>query len=79
MPLTVMDLQMTQLYSRLSVKDTTMRNFQVNTMENCIAFDRSWMTVNKLKLNDAKTEVMVVASSHNQCRLRDISIQVGKA
>lgn len=37
------------------------------------------MTVNKFKLNDAKTEVMVVASSHNQCRLKDISIKIGEA
>lgn len=37
------------------------------------------MTVNKLKLNDAKSEVMVVASSHNQCRLKDISIKIGEA
>lgn len=68
-----------QLNSRLSVKDTGMCNFQVNTKENYIQSVRSWMTVNKLKLNDAKTEVMVVASSHNQCCLRDISIKIGEA
>lgn len=45
----------TQLYSRFSVKDPAMRN--------CIATVRSRMIVNKLKLNDAKPEVMVVASS----------------
>lgn len=68
-----------QLNSRLSVKDTGMCNFQVNTKENYIQSVRSWMTVNKLKLNDAKSEVMVVASSHNQCCLRDISIKIGEA
>ena len=52
----------TQLYSRLSVKITTMRTHQVNIMEECIASVRTWMTVNKLKLNDGKTEIMVVAS-----------------
>ncbi|XP_065923823.1 uncharacterized protein [Magallana gigas] len=56
-----------------------MRNFQVNTMENCMASVRSGMTVNKLKVNNAKTEVMVVASSHNQGRLRDISIKISEA
>lgn len=63
----------------MSVKDTAMCNIQVNTMENCIASVQSWMTVNKLKLSDAKTEVMVVASSHNHCRLRDTSIKIGEA
>lgn len=56
-----------------------MRIFQVNTMDNCIASVRFWMTVNKLKLNVAKTEVIVVASSHNQCRLRNIIIKIGEA
>lgn len=69
----------TQLYSWLSVKDTAKRNFQVNTMDNCIASVRSLMTGNKLKQNNAKTEITVVASSHNQCRLRYISIKTGEA
>ena len=69
----------TQLYSRLSVKNTTMRTHQVNIMEECIASVRTWMTVNKLKLNDGKTEIMVVASPHNQCRLTDIRLKIGEA
>lgn len=56
-----------------------MRNFQVNTMANCIASVRSWMNVKKLKLNDEKTEIMMVDGSHNQCRLRDFSIKIGEA
>ena len=73
-----MGSQMTQLYSRLSVKNTTMRTYQVNIMEECKASVRTWMTVNKLKFNDGETEIMlVVARSHNQCRLTDIHLQVG--
>lgn len=37
------------------------------------------MNVKKLKLNDEKTEIMMVDGSHNQCRLRDISIKIGEA
>jgi len=34
----------------------------VNSMQECIRDVKSWMTFNKLKLNDEKTEVMVVSS-----------------
>lgn len=44
------------IYSRLSVKDTAMPNFQVNKMGNCIASVLSSMTVNKLKLNKLETQ-----------------------
>ena len=40
----------------------------INIMD-CLASVRTWMTVNKLKPNDGKTDIMAVASSHNQCRL----------
>jgi hypothetical protein len=35
------------------------------------------MTANKLKFNDSKTEIMVVASAHNQGRLKDIHLKIG--
>lgn len=69
----------TKIYGKLGVKDTAMRNFQVNTMANCIASVRSWKTVKKLKLKNENTEIMMVDGSHNQCRLRDISIKIGEA
>ena len=52
-----------QLYSRLSVKNTTIRKHQVQIMEECKAIVRTWMTVNKLKLYDGKTEIMVVPTT----------------
>jgi hypothetical protein len=36
------------------------------------------MAVNKLKLNDAKTEIMVIASSHNKNRVLDIRLKIGE-
>ncbi|XP_055997120.1 uncharacterized protein LOC130047028 [Ostrea edulis] len=48
-------------------------------MEECLASARTWMTVNKLKLNDGKTEIMVVASAHNQCLVKDIRLKIGEA
>ena len=52
-----------QLYSRLSVKNTTIRKHQVQIMEECKAIVRTWMTVNKLKLYDGKNEIMVVPTT----------------
>lgn len=64
-----------QLYCRWSVKDIVIRVFLVNTIEKlhskCSILDDCEQI--KLKLNEAKTEVMVVASFHNQCCLKDIS------
>lgn len=48
-------------------------------MENCLASVRFWITVNKHKLNDAKTEVMVAAGFQKQCLLRDVGIKIGEA
>ena len=39
----------------------------------------TWMTRNKLKLNDSKTEFFIVASSHNIHRLVDTKITIGSA
>ena len=47
-------------------------------MEECKASVRTWMTVNKLKLNDGKTDIMMVASSHNQCRLTNTHLKTGE-
>ena len=47
-------------------------------MEECKASVRTWMTVNKLKLNDSKTDIMMVASSHNQCRLTNTHLKTGE-
>jgi hypothetical protein len=36
------------------------------------------MTANKLKLNDSKTEVMVVSSAHNQASMKDTRLKIGE-
>lgn len=40
-------------------------------MEQCIAEIRSWLEWNCLKLNDGKTEMMIIGQSHNLKKLKD--------
>lgn len=68
----------TKIYGKLGVKDTAMRNFQVNTMANCIASVRSWKTVKKLKLKNENTEIMMVDGSHNTAVLEISALRLAK-
>ena len=43
----------------------------------CVEELRVWLMKNMLKLNDAKTEFFIAASSHNMNRLSDINFQIG--
>ena len=36
----------------------------INTFEHCIAEVKTWMKVNKLQLNDEKTEVILLGSNN---------------
>lgn len=49
-----------QLYKRLPRKDAVARQQVVMQMERCLSEVRTWMTRNKLKLNDSKTECMIL-------------------
>jgi hypothetical protein len=52
----------------------------VNSMQECIRDVKSWMTFNKLRLNDEKTEVMVVSSPRISTSLQlPDSITIGNA
>ena len=43
----------------------------------CITEIKSWMTLNKLKFNDSKTELITFASKHNQNKNQNNPIQIG--
>ncbi len=68
----------TQLYNRLSIRNAETLSQQVQTMENCIADVRSWMTMSKLMLNDAKTEVMIITKKNDVKCVRDIAVTIGE-
>ena len=46
-------------------------------IENCIEDLRTWMNANYLKLNDDKTELLVITSPYYQERVKNSSILVG--
>ena len=48
----------TQLYLSFDVRDGDSLNNARETMQRCFSLVKAWMTANKLKLNDEKTEVM---------------------
>ena len=47
--------------------------------EACILEIKSWMSKNKLKLNDEKTEFLIMTSKYQQHKIQDHSIYVGTA
>ena len=49
----------------------------VRSMEDCIRDIRSWMLNNNLKLNDVKTEFLIIGTPQQLEKLDNISIRVG--
>ena len=54
----------TQLY--ISIKPVSGCELSTELIEACVTEMRSWMYTNKLQLNYAKTEVILICSVHNQ-------------
>ena len=69
----------TQLYISFNPNVPGEMNRAISKLEKCISDIKTWMTVNKLKLNDDKTEFFVAASSHNLKLIPDISIAIGNS
>ena len=63
----------TQLYAAFDVEE---ESAVLDKLEKCISALRIWMNENRLKLNDSKTEFMVLGTKH---RLKTTSIAVGDA
>jgi hypothetical protein len=66
-----------QLYCELDPKNPNDTQTNINNLECCIAEIRAWMRVNKLKLNDMKTDVIMFGSNLNLDKLSPINIKVG--
>ena len=49
----------------------------IQKMENCIDEIRAWMNANYLKLNDSKTEFIIIASNYQKAKVNIPSIRVG--
>jgi len=54
----------TQLYLSFNFTEAESQQECLNKMQKCVSEVKAWMTENKLKLNDDKTEVMFIASDY---------------
>jgi hypothetical protein len=65
----------TQLYLSFDVKDHTS---SLNKLLQCIADVRTWMLDSNLKINDSKTEFLIITSSHQtKMCINEINIEIG--
>ena len=60
-------------------KESTLDQLQptLESMQNCVLDVKNWMTLNKLQLNDSKTECMLVRSSRTATDALPSSLKVG--
>ncbi len=68
-----------QVYLAFSPDCTVSQFGAVECMENCLLDVKQWMLANKLKMNDAKTEFIIIGSRHQLDKIEFDSIQVGNA
>lgn len=68
-----------QLYKELHINNQPNNQLQddVKAMEDCIEDVRIWMLQNKLKLNEKKTEVIIMSTKNNKQRLSNVTLKVG--
>ena len=52
---------------------------QLKGLEACISDIRKWMCENMLKLNDAKTYVILICSPYNLREVKKVDVKVGSA
>jgi len=65
----------TQLYFSFSLSD---RDSATSKIERCIEEIKQWMSANYLKLNDSKTEYILISSPHQAKQIESLpSIQIG--
>ena len=69
----------TQLYVPFDLNDPNDEMSARQRAEACILEIKSWMTVNKLKLNDEKTEFLIMTSKFHQHKIHDHQIKVDTA
>ena len=66
----------TQNYLGLKVNKSAIRD-GVNCLEKCLLDFKNWMQVNLLKLNDDKTEVIVLGMQQQFAKLGPLTLNVG--
>jgi hypothetical protein len=69
----------TQAYCRLPSNAPDAVHVAIKKMEDCLSDVRAWMLLNKLKLNDLKTECIVFAPKSKCHVFSDVSVRIGES
>ena len=71
----------TQIYIEFDPKTKDSLKNALHKIESCIEDIRKWMILNKLKLNDDKTEAIIFASPRNLIKIKELhpTIKIGTA
>ena len=69
----------TQLYVSFDSSDPLELENAITVLQNRIKDIKIWMNVNKLKLNESKTEFFVSASPYYEKRLPEITLTIGNS
>ena len=67
----------TQLYLAFKPSEPSSIDNNISRLEKCVEDIRAWMKLNLLKLNDDKTEFLLITSRPSRSQSLDISIKVG--
>ena len=67
----------TQLYIHVKPGDVLSEKQTFQCMERCVTDIKNWMYHNELKLNDGKTECVLIGNKHDICKIRKTNIKVG--
>ena len=66
-----------QLYCSFDPKNRQDSSVAISRLEDCISSVRSWMRVNRLKLNDDKTEVIMLGTRSNLSKVENVTVKIG--
>jgi len=66
----------TQMYLRFSLKHISSLLQARDVLQDCAGNVRNWMTQNRLKVNDAKTEFLIIAPKHFHTKLQPASVTI---
>ena len=66
-----------QIYLSFTPANQTSQEEALHVTQNCVNDVRKWMLVNKLKINDSKTEFLIIGSKHQLSKITIDSIKIG--
>ena len=67
----------TQLFQEFSLSDNTSPEIAIRKMERCVFSIRQWMKTNMLKLNDDKTEILIIRPKSAHQHLLPETVRIG--